>query len=76
MTCQKDKEKRYEKDQREAVTTITVSRISLLLSGLLTPYEADQREAVTTITGEQQKCAKSEDHITISKEAVSQLYNF
>ena len=36
----------------------------------------DQTQAVTTITGEQQKCAKSEDHITISKEVVSQSYRF
>ena len=40
------------------------------------PYGEDQKEAVTKITGEQQKCAESEDHVTISKEAVSQSYKF
>ena len=38
------------------------------------PNEWDQRQAVTTIIGEQQKCAESEDHITISKEVVSKSY--
>ena len=38
------------------------------------PDRYNQRQAVTTITGEQQKCAKSEDHVTISNEAVSKSH--